>query len=252
MFYTFAEKEFEKCYPAVYAHLLSHKAELSGRNRAETGVRYEWYALQRFGSEYSQEFEKPKIIVPAITDTVNFAPDLDGYYCNNKATIFVPDSVPFACAAANSQVAAWFAFQTFATKQGGFLDFEPRYSTQIPMPRVSAAQQRLIECLSEYLMYCYASSTNRLDGSVSSYFERLLNALIYELFFESDLHSQRLNFFSLLDAARPLSLASVPPPQRLARLAEFHAKISDLNHPIYSALFQLNGLDVVRIIEGKE
>jgi hypothetical protein len=40
-----------------------------------------------------EEFEKPKIIVPTITDTVNLAPDLDRYYCNNKATIFVPESV---------------------------------------------------------------------------------------------------------------------------------------------------------------
>jgi hypothetical protein len=114
-----AERQFEKEYPAVYAHLRSFKSELAARNKAETGVRYEWYALQRWGAGYWQEFQLPKIIVPAISDTVNFAPDNMSYYCNNKATIFLPDSAPYACAIANSQVSAWFAHQTFATKQGG-------------------------------------------------------------------------------------------------------------------------------------
>ena len=50
---------------------------------------YKWYEVQD-NIAYWQEFQQPKIIVPAITDTVNFAPDTDGYYCNDKATIFVP------------------------------------------------------------------------------------------------------------------------------------------------------------------
>ena len=47
-----AEDEFKKQYSAIYNHLLKFKNELSNRNNAETGVRYEWYALQRWGSNY--------------------------------------------------------------------------------------------------------------------------------------------------------------------------------------------------------
>jgi hypothetical protein len=57
-----AEKEFKKQYPAVYAHLLQYKRELSARNKAETGIRYEWYAMQRWGANYWDEFNKPKIV----------------------------------------------------------------------------------------------------------------------------------------------------------------------------------------------
>jgi hypothetical protein len=39
---TKAERAFEGGYPAIYAHLKSFKHELSSRNKAETGVRYEW------------------------------------------------------------------------------------------------------------------------------------------------------------------------------------------------------------------
>ena len=61
-----AEKEFKKQYSAVYAHLLQYKRELSARNKAETGIRYEWYAMQRWGANYWDEFNKPKIVYPDI------------------------------------------------------------------------------------------------------------------------------------------------------------------------------------------
>jgi adenine-specific DNA-methyltransferase len=54
-----AEEEFKKQYPAVYNYLEGHKEKLSKRNKAETGIRYEWYALQRWGSNYSEELIRP-------------------------------------------------------------------------------------------------------------------------------------------------------------------------------------------------
>ena len=57
-----AEKAFENQYPAIYNHLLQYKKELSNRNKAETGIRYEWYALQRWGANYWEDFYKQKII----------------------------------------------------------------------------------------------------------------------------------------------------------------------------------------------
>ena len=57
-----AEKAFENQYPAIYNHLLQYKKELLNRNKAETGIRYEWYALQRWGANYWEDFSKQKII----------------------------------------------------------------------------------------------------------------------------------------------------------------------------------------------
>src|ERR1035438_4254141 len=110
-----AEKEFQRNYPAAYAHLASFKRELSDRNKEETGVRYEWYALQRWGAEYWQEFEQPKIFVPAITEAVNYAPDCSRYFGNDKTSIIIPPSVPYALAILNSQVSWWFTRQTCAS-----------------------------------------------------------------------------------------------------------------------------------------
>ena len=32
--------------------MLEYKEPLSKRNKAETGIRYEWYAMQRWGAKY--------------------------------------------------------------------------------------------------------------------------------------------------------------------------------------------------------
>lgn len=47
-----AEKAFKEQYPSVFSHLLRFKEALLNRNKAETGIRYEWYALQRWGANY--------------------------------------------------------------------------------------------------------------------------------------------------------------------------------------------------------
>lgn len=54
-----AEAEFEKQYPAIYNRLLSYKPILEKRNKAETGIRYEWYALQRCAATYMDGLSIP-------------------------------------------------------------------------------------------------------------------------------------------------------------------------------------------------
>jgi hypothetical protein len=67
-----AERAFLEQYPAVYNHLLQYKDQLSKRNKAETGIRYEWYALQRWGAKYWEDFNKPKIVWIELSDEAKF------------------------------------------------------------------------------------------------------------------------------------------------------------------------------------
>ena len=67
-----AEDTFKMQYPAVYQHLIQYKPQLSARNKAETGIRYEWYAMQRWGANYSDDFNKPKIVWIELSDEAKF------------------------------------------------------------------------------------------------------------------------------------------------------------------------------------
>ena len=173
-----AEAAFKKGYPAIYEHLHKFKKELSQRNAAETGVHYEWYALQRWGADYWQEFEQPKLVVPAISGAMNAALDFKGFFSNNKTSIFVCKDIAYVSAIINSSVAFWFTRQVFGTKQGGFYDFEPRYSSQWPIPAVSPEMQKPVERLVERIL---AAKAKDADADVSA-LEQEIDELVYALY----------------------------------------------------------------------
>jgi adenine-specific DNA-methyltransferase len=100
-----AEEAFKIGYPAVYNHLLKYKKQLVGRNQAETGIRYEWYALQRWGADYWNDFEKPKIIFQEIVQEPCFMLDAkDNFMCLDTARIIVGKRLNILLAILNSKL----------------------------------------------------------------------------------------------------------------------------------------------------
>ena len=90
-----AELAFEKTYNILYCWLLSHKAELLERNQEETGIRYEWYALQRCAASYYREFEEPEKIIWALTaDKWAFTLDKEQHYLPSNGYILTSSCVP--------------------------------------------------------------------------------------------------------------------------------------------------------------
>lgn len=142
-----AEQELARLYPAIYNHLLPFKPNLEARDKTETGIKYEWYALQRWRSESWQEYAKPKIFIPAISANVAYAMDRNGFYGNDKTSICVADNMEFLLGLLNSSVLWYMIRSTAATKQGGFYEFKPMYVTQLPIPAASntAPITRLVE-----------------------------------------------------------------------------------------------------------
>ena len=98
-----AEKAFQTQYPALYNHLLAYKKELSARNKAETGIRYEWYALQRWGANYLEEFMKPKIIYREIGFEMDACIAPANWFVNNKLYLVTGDDIEYLLAFFNSK-----------------------------------------------------------------------------------------------------------------------------------------------------
>ncbi len=107
-----AEKMFAESYPAIYRHLQAHKTKLSARNKTETGIRYEWYALQRWGSNYYQDFLKPKIIYPNMTKFMPFVYDKHQFFTNQKCFIITGQNLAYLTAFFNSRLFR-FAFKEY-------------------------------------------------------------------------------------------------------------------------------------------
>lgn len=249
-----AEAAFKKRYPAVYAHLSRFKKELGARDRAETGIRYEWYALARSRAEVQSDFEGPKILLGRFMNGPTFAFDLEGCFTNNANSIIAGAS-QFVVAVLNSTVAWWFLTQTCTDLQNGYLQAHNENLARIPIPPATPAQTQLVERLSEYLIWLHgpeapSASAAPQAGLMSAYFEQWLNGLVYELFFAEELHARRLYLFDETARLDPPAIATLAKLDRLPALQELFAKAYATTAPLRAQLFTLPSLEVVRLIEG--
>jgi len=127
-----AEAQFEKKYPAIFNHMLKFKPKLAKRDKAETNIKYEWYALQRPRPDYYNEFKKPKIIIPTIVRRASYTYDRTGIYSNDKTSIIPTDDL-YLLGILGSQVADIVIHSISSTKQGGYFEYKPMYVSQIPI-----------------------------------------------------------------------------------------------------------------------
>ena len=108
-----AEQAFQQQYPTIYNHLLKYKKELSARNKAETGIRYEWYALQRWGANYWEDFSKQKIIFQEMVQEPSFMLDNEGFFfCLDTGRIITGNDIKYIIAVLNSKL-FFFAIKNF-------------------------------------------------------------------------------------------------------------------------------------------
>jgi hypothetical protein len=132
-----AEIAFRSQYPAVYSHLLQYKDQLSNRNKEETGIRYEWYALQRWGANYWEDFSRQKIIYPEITKFLNFYLDNAKFFINNKCFIMTGKHLSFLSSFLNSSLFKFCFKDNFPELLGGTRELRKVFLEQIPIIQIS-------------------------------------------------------------------------------------------------------------------
>jgi hypothetical protein len=247
-----AERKFAKGYPAVFEHLQRFESKLVARNRAETGIRYEWYALQRWAAGYWREFDQPKVIFGRFMDKATYAFDDTGMY-HNDALYFASRVTPFVAVVANSPINWWFLTQTCTDLQNGYLQALRQYQEEIPIPHATTDQQQWCEWLAGALIWLYSPAANMTTtdsfGLMTAYFEQWLNGLVYELFFPGELHARNLKLFHETEKVNVPNLAKIPESRKLEALQEVFTKAYDSSATLRGMLFDLRSLDVVRVIE---
>ena len=116
-----AEKAFEKQYPAIYNHLLQHKIGLSNRNKAETGIRYEWYALQRWGANYWEDFSKQKIVWKRVGSILRFSYDESHALALDSTCFATGQNIKYLVAILNSKFGKYLMKDSPKTGTGDLL-----------------------------------------------------------------------------------------------------------------------------------
>ena len=239
-----------EAYPAILKHLSAYRVGLEPKptdwdNDIKWDGRkagsYEWFEIQD-NIAYWEEFLQPKIIVPAIQNKVDYAPDKKGFFSNDKTSIIAHNDWRYLLGILNSSVSWWLTKQTFSSKQGGFYEFKPMYVNTVPIPAPQDEEKLSIETLCN--VFC--------EGFVDPRLEQLLNGLVYELFFPVDLHARNILLFEACQRAGLSSLSSLEGDVLRERADAWVGGIFTSSHEIYRMLFDLRAIDVVRLIEGDE
>lgn len=231
-----AEEVFAKCYPAIHSRFKSVEYRQALIDRYDQG-RYFW---ELRACVYWGEFEQPKIVYPDIYLHQSFAWDSAGYYAGNTC-YFIPTEERWLMGVLNSSLIEWFYEQIANRIQNGYLRAFSDYMRQVPVPLAEAEQRLLINA-------CVGVALAKTDVR----YEQLINGLVFELFFPDDLHAANIRLFDACEQAGVTKLAKLQ-GSALAKAAEqLAATIFANDHPIYAMLFDLQGLEVVRIIEGKQ
>ena len=171
-----AELEFQKEYPAIFNHLLGYKKKLGARNKVETGIRYEWYAMQRFASDYYQEFEKPKIMYQVLQVKPCFIYDEDGLFCNNSMW-FIPSNDKVLLGILNSKMGWWLISKYCTAIQNGY-QLIWKYFSQIPIATGNdGIRKKIADSVNEIL------SAKKQDPTAdTSSIEIKVDQLVYKLY----------------------------------------------------------------------
>ncbi|OAN62908.1 hypothetical protein A8B79_01390 [Balneola sp. EhC07] len=172
-----AEKNFKANYEPLYKHIEVYKKKLLKRNKAETGIRYEWYALQRYASSYYKEFEKKKIVWPEVSKTSYVALDESKAFLN-KTCFFIPISDLYLVGLLNSSLVQFYLDKTVSKMRGGYFLLSEIYMEKIPILNFNSNRSELFESKVTQIL----SLKKENPEADTSKLEAEIDQLVYELY----------------------------------------------------------------------
>jgi len=202
-----AEGELEEKYPVLYSYLKSHEKGLKNRNKAETGIRYEWYALQRCAATYYEEFKKEKIIWKRIGSIMRFAYSPDEMFCLDSTCIATGEKIKYLTAVLNSKVGLYQLFKTSPQTGTGdqIISVQALEPFLAPYPNEEVEQK--INNLVDIILFIKSwdkTENERIiealsEPTVSKVFEDVVDHMVYELYFEEHMKEKEINVIDLVD-----------------------------------------------------
>ena len=237
-----AEELFKVIYPAIYDYVSKFKESLSIRNKAETGIRYEWYALQRCAATYHEKFNNVKIVYPETSSSNLFALDTQGHFMDKTSFMIDPGS-KYLLALLNSEVACYFFNSIVSKMRGGYFSLSKIYVEQFPAPKIPNTEQIVYEIIVDYAL-SLAKNDCKLQ---SAYFEQLIDGLVYELYFPDEIKAAGKELLPYIGELAPINDAQTS-EEKLAVIQHEFDRLYDPRHPVRNRLETLDSVEVVRII----
>lgn len=219
----------------------------------------DWLAEPR----YSAGYDAPeKIIIRQTGDSLVATLDARQFVVRDNLYTIVPrdanSSLRLLLGCLNSSVLGWFYSSVLNPETGEALAQVKRgHIAQLPLPSVTSTSRAVVELVVDQVLFLHQTAADHPNSQTTrdplmlAYWERVLNGLVYELYFPEEMHGAGLHLFELVANAGIPDLATIAESERLPCLRTVFEVLYDGTHPLRIALDKLQTLDTVRIIEGK-
>lgn len=162
---------------------MQFKDRLLKRNKEETGIKYEWYALQRWASNYYLEFEKEKVIYQEIVMEPSFAYDNSNFYIEATGFIMVGKDLKYILGLLNSKPVSFFFRNYYA---GGGLGekgyrYKKAFLENLPIPAITSANKGIVDKIVDLVDRIIQLKNQDINNDISN-LEREINELVYKLY----------------------------------------------------------------------
>jgi hypothetical protein len=224
-------------YPEIKKFLDQYREELL--NRQDQGVSP--YNLR--SCAYLPEFKKEKIVWLEMSPKPNFALSVGEMYLLNTSYILTGKYLKWILAILNSSVLDfYFAFITTDVR-GNTRRYIKQYVEMLPLVAYQADSAKFIETLVDYLPWLDKNGSKL----VLVFFEQLLDALVYELYFPEEIKAAGKEILHHLGALKPI-IETMTDAEKLSIIQSEFDRLYDPNHPVRNNLETLDSVEEVRII----
>jgi hypothetical protein len=224
-------------YPEVKKYLDQYREELL--NRQDQGVSP--YNLR--SCAYLPEFKKEKIVWLEMSPKPNFALSVGEMYLLNTSYILTGKYLKWILAILNSSVLDFYFAFISTDVRGNTRRYIKQYVEMLPLVAYQADSAKFIETLVDYLPWLEKKGSKLM----SSFFEQLIDALVYELYFPEEIKAAGKEILHHFGKLKPIP-DTMTDAEKLSIIQSEFDRLYDPNHPVRNNLETLDSVEEVRII----
>lgn len=231
-------------YPSIFNYLKSYKPKIE--ERYDQGDH--WSNLRNCA--YLPEIEKSKIVYSEIVSSPQFYYDTKKYYPEATSFLITGKNLKWLIAFLNSSpITTLFRIFYAGGELVGKFRYKKSFLKELPIPEPQEPADKVIPVVVDYLTF-YKDPENKTSNNklIYSYFEDIIDAIVYEILFEDQLKpANKLVINHLLDL-KPLKY-EMSDERKLAIVNTEFERLYDTEHPVRNKLDTLDSVDVVKAIK---
>lgn len=196
----------------------------------------------------------PKILIPQTGDKLTSAVDYNNYYHLNNIHSFKINDIyinivqyEYISSLLNSNVINFYYKKITLEEDRAMAQIDIETAEILPIKIVDIDIQIKFKILVEYILF-----SHKIDEKLFvSYFEQIIDGMVYELYFSETLKQYNRTIIEYLNDLIPFT-NDMGNNQKMEIINTVFDRLNEKNHPVRVNLFNMNSIPEIAIIEGKD